>query len=194
MNLEIYKGSFFEEFYYCFFGKQSNFSNESIKNNLCKIFDMMDGTYRKLFPLMRECIDTEDVERCSIYMSFIYDINIVIDDEIYHGLSDFDLFKPFIILKKKNNKYYHIENEKKECILRYPSDDNLLKIYYNYLLKTHIYSEYEKKLKKIIKWDKEKIINYSKELGIKILKEGKKKRYIQKNKTELINEIYSKLW
>ena len=59
MVFTLYKGSFLEEFYFCFFGKKCNFSLETIKNNLCKIFDMMDGSYRKLFPLMREYIDND---------------------------------------------------------------------------------------------------------------------------------------
>jgi len=193
MVFTVYKGSFFEEFYYCFFGKKSNFSEEVIKKNLCKIFDMMDGSYRKLFPLMRECIEKIDIEKCCIFLSFIYDINIIINKEIYHGLTKLDLYKPFIILKKEGTKYYHMENEKSECILRYPIDNFLLKIYYDYLLKNHIYLEYEKKMKLLIKWDKEKIIEYAKKLEIVILKKGKKKKYIQKNKTELLNEIQNKL-
>ena len=149
--------------------------HEIIKNNLCKIFDMMDGSYRKLFPLMRECIDKLDIEKCCIFISFIYDINIIIDTEIYHGLTTLVLYKPFIILKRVGNKYYHMENKKGECILRYPNDDLLLKIYYDNLLKKNIRFEYEKKLKLITKWDKEKIINYAKRLEIVILKKGKKK-------------------
>lgn len=193
MVFTVYKGSFLEEFYYCFFAKQCNLSEEDIKNNLCKIFDMMDGSYRKLFPLMRESIDDNDIERCCIFMSFIYDINIVINQDIYHGLTKLDLYKPFLILKKENKKYYHMENENGECILRYPNDNFLLKIYYDNLLKNNINYEYEKKMKMMIKWDKEKIIEYAKKLEIIILKKGKKKKYIQKNKTELLHEIQNKL-
>lgn len=189
----MYNGSFFYEFYYCFFEKKINFTKEQIKNNLCKIFDMMDGSYRKLFANVRNDIKNENLEKCCIFLSFIYDINLMMNDTIYHGITNFDLYKPFIILKNINNQWNHVENQNKDCILRYPNDTFLIKIYYDFILKKHIRNEYDKKLKNIKKWDKLRILEYSKKLEINTIKKGKKKQFISKTKTELINEILEKL-
>lgn len=184
--------SFLTSFFYCFFNKDINVDDNEIKKYLCQIYDMMDGSHRKKFSCMREKIEQQSVQDISIFLSYIYDINLIVNNKIYFGFYGFDLYKPFIILNYKNNKYvpYELNNE---VIFHYPKHHFLFKIYYEWFIKKEIYNQYKIKLNKMLKWDKQKILNYSNKLNIDIHKYGKKKKMIKKNKKELLEEIFNKL-
>lgn len=189
---------FLEEFYYSFFGINTKIDINEIKSNLCKIYDTIDGTYRKTFMMFRENLEKMDIEMICNFLCTIYDINIIIYNKLekfkmYSGKSDFYLYKPFIILKKDNKKYYHLENiETNDTIFSYPNDNFLIK-YQKYIYMDDLLVLYRNKLKRIQKYNKEQLNEYARKMNIDINKKNKNGKLINKTKKEILEQIYSKI-